>query len=240
MRTFDLTPFHRSTIGFDRLFSLLDQAHGSDAQATSYPPYNIERTAENAYRISIAVAGFGESDITIEAAANALTVKGELQIWPVSTHTITVNVDLLLINSDVSRTGGLQLCCCSLSVHVLALCVAYSSASQADRVGRLGVDRDVPGVAGPNRRGRGRDMAGQIVSPVHGGLRRGSPGRRSKPHCLARSHDCIEHLFLAHRFVNALDDNRDICPIDVWRVRRSSRSCHPVESQKRGADGNPT
>jgi molecular chaperone IbpA len=77
MRTFDLTPFHRSTIGFDRLFSLLDQAHGSEAQATSYPPYNIERTAENAYRISIAVAGFGESDITIEAAANTLTVKGE-------------------------------------------------------------------------------------------------------------------------------------------------------------------
>lgn len=77
MRSFDLTPFHRSTIGFDRLFSLLDQAHGSEAQATSYPPYNIERTAENAYRISIAVAGFGESDITIEAAANTLTVKGE-------------------------------------------------------------------------------------------------------------------------------------------------------------------
>jgi molecular chaperone IbpA len=77
MRTFDLTPFHRSTVGFDRLFSLLDQAMGSEPQAQSYPPYNIERTAENAYRISIAVAGFAEADLTIEAAANTLTVTGE-------------------------------------------------------------------------------------------------------------------------------------------------------------------
>ena len=77
MRTFDLTPFHRSTIGFDRLFTLLDQAGGAEAQAQSYPPYNIERTSENGYRISIAVAGFGETDLSIEAAANALVVKGE-------------------------------------------------------------------------------------------------------------------------------------------------------------------
>jgi molecular chaperone IbpA len=77
MRHFDLTPFHRSTIGFDRLFSLLDQASGVDAQTTSYPPYNIERTAENAYRISIAVAGFSDSEIVIEATDNLLSVKGE-------------------------------------------------------------------------------------------------------------------------------------------------------------------
>lgn len=77
MRTFDLTPFHRSTVGFDRLFSLLDQAMGSEPQAQSYPPYNIEKTDENAYRITIAVAGFSEADIVIEAAANTLTVKGE-------------------------------------------------------------------------------------------------------------------------------------------------------------------
>jgi molecular chaperone IbpA len=82
MRTFDLTPFHRSTIGFDRLFSLLDQAkldqvNGVEAHAPSYPPYNIERTSENGYRISIAVAGFAETELTIEAAANTLVVKGE-------------------------------------------------------------------------------------------------------------------------------------------------------------------
>ena len=57
MRTYDLTPLYRSTVGFDRLFSLLDSWGGVDA-APSYPPYNIERTGENAYRISVAVAGF--------------------------------------------------------------------------------------------------------------------------------------------------------------------------------------
>ncbi len=77
MRTFDLTPFHRSTVGFDRLFSLLDQVMGSETQDQSYPPYNIEKTSENAYRITLAVAGFGESDLSIEAAENTLTVKGE-------------------------------------------------------------------------------------------------------------------------------------------------------------------
>jgi len=75
MRSYDLSPLYRSTVGFDRLFSLLDQA-GSVDNAPSYPPYNIERTAENAYRISIAVAGFGESDLSIESKENALTVRG--------------------------------------------------------------------------------------------------------------------------------------------------------------------
>ena len=74
MRTFDLSPLYRSTIGFDRLFSLLDQATGSEP--TSYPPYNIERTGENAYRITVAVAGFGEKDLTIEARENTLTIRG--------------------------------------------------------------------------------------------------------------------------------------------------------------------
>jgi molecular chaperone IbpA len=75
MRTFDLSPFYRSTVGFDRLFNLLDTAVNNEAQ--TYPPYNIERTGENAYRITMAVAGFGESDLTIEAKESTLTVKGE-------------------------------------------------------------------------------------------------------------------------------------------------------------------
>jgi molecular chaperone IbpA len=78
MRHFDLSPLYRSTVGFDRLFSLLDQANAGDA-APTYPPYNIERTAENAYRITIAVAGFGEADLAIESKENALTVRGEKQ-----------------------------------------------------------------------------------------------------------------------------------------------------------------
>ena len=76
MRTFDLAPLYRSTVGFDRLFSLLDQVSGFDA-AQSYPPYNIERTGENAYRVSLAVAGFTESDLSIETKENTLTIRGE-------------------------------------------------------------------------------------------------------------------------------------------------------------------
>jgi molecular chaperone IbpA len=76
MRTFDLAPLYRSTVGFDRLFSMLD---GFDA-APGYPPYNIERTGENDYRISVAVAGFAENELTIEAKENTLTIKGEKQV----------------------------------------------------------------------------------------------------------------------------------------------------------------
>jgi molecular chaperone IbpA len=76
MRTFDLAPLYRSTVGFDRLFSMLD---GFDA-APGYPPYNIERTGENDYRITVAVAGFGDSELSIEAKENTLTIKGEKQV----------------------------------------------------------------------------------------------------------------------------------------------------------------
>lgn len=75
MRTFDLTPFYRSTVGFDRLFSLLDQS--ADTAAQGYPPYNIERTGENDYRISVAVSGFSQAELSIVAKENTLTIKGE-------------------------------------------------------------------------------------------------------------------------------------------------------------------
>jgi molecular chaperone IbpA len=75
MRTFDLSPLYRSTVGFDRLFGLLDSATNGDAQP--YPPYNIDRTGENAYRVTLAVAGFGENDLDIQSKENVLIVKGE-------------------------------------------------------------------------------------------------------------------------------------------------------------------
>jgi molecular chaperone IbpA len=75
MRTFDLTPFYRSTIGFDRLFNLLDQTTADGAPG--YPPYNIERTGDNAYRITVAVSGFAADDLSIVAKENTLTIKGE-------------------------------------------------------------------------------------------------------------------------------------------------------------------
>lgn len=76
MRSFDLSPLYRSTVGFDRLFSLLDQVGGVDT-GTTYPPYNIERTGENAYRITVAVAGFTEQDLSIDVKENGLSIRGE-------------------------------------------------------------------------------------------------------------------------------------------------------------------
>jgi molecular chaperone IbpA len=77
MRSFDLAPLYRSTVGFDRLFSLIDQVAGFEQAAPSYPPYNIEKTGENAYRISLAVAGFTEADLAIHSEPNLLVVRGE-------------------------------------------------------------------------------------------------------------------------------------------------------------------
>ncbi|WP_411033462.1 Hsp20 family protein [Shinella sp. BYT-45] len=76
MRHVDFSPLYRSTVGFDRLFTMLDSL-GQPDQGQSYPPYNIERTGENTYRITMAVAGFDESELSIEAREHALTVKGE-------------------------------------------------------------------------------------------------------------------------------------------------------------------
>jgi molecular chaperone IbpA len=76
MRTFDLAPLYRSTVGFDRLLSLLDQG-AENGGAPGYPPYNIERTGENAYRVSVAVAGFNESELSVVAKENTLTIRGE-------------------------------------------------------------------------------------------------------------------------------------------------------------------
>ncbi|HET7412749.1 MAG TPA: Hsp20 family protein [Pararhizobium sp.] len=76
MRHVDFSPLYRSTVGFDRLFTILDSL-AQPEQAQTYPPYNIERTGENAYRITMAVAGFGEDELSIEAREHTLTVKGE-------------------------------------------------------------------------------------------------------------------------------------------------------------------
>lgn len=74
MRTFDFAPLHRATIGFDQIADLMDRAMTNDVSQSTYPPYNIEKTAADAYRISIAVAGFSESDLGVEVKENALVV----------------------------------------------------------------------------------------------------------------------------------------------------------------------
>jgi molecular chaperone IbpA len=79
MRTFNLAPLYRSTVGFDRLFSMLNQVTDFEGATPGYPPYNIERTGDNAYRISVAVAGFSEPELTIVAKENTLTIRGDKQ-----------------------------------------------------------------------------------------------------------------------------------------------------------------
>ncbi len=77
MRSYDLTPLLRATVGFERMFNMLDTATRLDESAPSYPPYNIEKTGEDAYRIVMAVAGFGETDIEVTAKENNLVVAGK-------------------------------------------------------------------------------------------------------------------------------------------------------------------
>ena len=74
MRNFDFAPLYRATIGFDRMAGLMDSLSAGDAGNTTYPPYNIEKTDDNSYRISIAVAGFSESDLSVEVKEGTLVI----------------------------------------------------------------------------------------------------------------------------------------------------------------------
>jgi molecular chaperone IbpA len=76
MRTFDYSPFHRATVGFDRVFDLLDNV-ASQGSTNGYPPYNIEKAGDNAYRIVMAVAGFAEAELNVTQKENELLVTGQ-------------------------------------------------------------------------------------------------------------------------------------------------------------------
>ncbi|MCR8722738.1 Hsp20 family protein [Frigidibacter sp. ROC022] len=74
MRTFDLAPLYRATVGFDQVANLMDRVLSNDVGNQSYPPYNIEKTGEDAWRISVAVAGFSPEELTVEQRENALVI----------------------------------------------------------------------------------------------------------------------------------------------------------------------
>ena len=74
MRTYDLSPLYRATVGFDRLADMMDSVLSTEAPAPTYPPYNIEKTDENAYRITVAVAGFAADDLNVEVKENQLVI----------------------------------------------------------------------------------------------------------------------------------------------------------------------
>ncbi|MGO4852618.1 Hsp20 family protein [Phaeovulum sp. W22_SRMD_FR3] len=77
MRNFDLAPLYRATVGFDRIADMMDRALAADVAQPTYPPYNIEKTGENAYRISVAVAGFAADDLAVELREGALIVSAK-------------------------------------------------------------------------------------------------------------------------------------------------------------------
>ncbi|NNU78827.1 Hsp20 family protein [Halovulum dunhuangense] len=77
MRSYDLSPLYRSTVGFDRLANMLDTVLSNDTGGQTYPPYNIEKTGDNAYRITVAVAGFTEAELEIEARDGQLVISGK-------------------------------------------------------------------------------------------------------------------------------------------------------------------
>ena len=74
MRTYDFAPLYRSTVGFDQIANMMDRVLSADLNQPTYPPYNIEKTADDAYRISIAVAGFADKDLSVEVKDGALIV----------------------------------------------------------------------------------------------------------------------------------------------------------------------
>jgi len=77
MRTFDLAPLYRATVGFDQIADLMDRVLTNDVAQPTYPPYNIEKTAEDSWRISIAVAGFSDEELNVEVRENALIVSAK-------------------------------------------------------------------------------------------------------------------------------------------------------------------
>ena len=85
MTTFDLTPLARTSIGFDRLMEMVDVAMQSDGASEAYPPYNIEQSGDDIYRITMAVAGFGEEDLSVTIHSNTLIIKGKSHTSTAST-----------------------------------------------------------------------------------------------------------------------------------------------------------
>ena len=77
MRTFDLAPLYRNTVGFDRMAALLDRAMSAESGTQTYPPYNIEKTGDDSYRITVAAAGFSDADLNVESREGQLVITGK-------------------------------------------------------------------------------------------------------------------------------------------------------------------
>jgi molecular chaperone IbpA len=150
MRRFDPTPLYRASVGFDQMAEMLDRVLSSDMQAPSYPPYNIEKTGENGYRISLAVAGFRADDLSVEVKENALIVTAR-----------TTDTD------DAQREylhRGIATRAFERRFH-LADHVRVTGASHADGMLHIDLQRELPEALKPRRIDilREADSAGKLV-----------------------------------------------------------------------------
>ncbi|SDO24540.1 molecular chaperone IbpA [Lutimaribacter pacificus] len=135
MRSFDLAPLYRATVGFDQIADMMDRVFANDVSQPSYPPYNIEKTDENAYRISIAVAGFTADDLGVEVKENALIVTARKA------------------EDDASRTylhRGIATRAFERRFH-LADHVRVTGASHADGMLHIELEREIPEALKPRR-----------------------------------------------------------------------------------------
>ena len=135
MRGYDFAPLYRATVGFDQIADLMDRVLTNDVSQPTYPPYNIEKTADDAYRISIAVAGFSDADLNVEVKDGALLVSAKK------------------VDEDDSRTflhRGIATRACQRRFH-LADHVRVVGASHADGMLHIDLEREIPEALKPRR-----------------------------------------------------------------------------------------
>ena len=135
MRNFDLAPLYRATVGFDQIADMMDRVLSSDLNQPTYPPYNIEKTADDAYRISIAVAGFSDSDLNVEVKENALVV---------SARKADENVDRTYLHRGIATRAFER------RFH-LADHVRVTGASHTDGMLHIDLEREIPEALKPRR-----------------------------------------------------------------------------------------
>jgi len=148
MNRFDFTPYRRSTVGFDRLFDLLENTGRAAAQGDNYPPFNIERRAEDNYRITIAVAGFKSADLDITAQQNLLVVQGRRRDETAEGDFLHVGI----ANRGFERR------------FELADFVRVSGADLADGLLVIDLVREVPDAMKPRKVTIGNDPVLEVVS----------------------------------------------------------------------------
>ena len=135
MRSFDFAPLYRATVGFDQIAALMDRVSTNDVSQSNYPPYNIEKTSEDGYRISIAVAGFSENDLAIEVKENTLYVSAR--------KPKTANDSIYLHRGIATRAFDRKF---HLADHVRA-----TAASHSDGMLHIDLVRELPEALKPKR-----------------------------------------------------------------------------------------